>query len=638
MKSKKIIPLEDKEQYVYDLQTKNNHFNGGIGSLIISNSDGIHISSLLLNLFHSLFPSLLIRNPSFIISMQTPIVRVFLQKTEKLFYNEKDFKDYIKSNASKNLKFKYYKGLGTSSDKEIKQTFGKKIISFVKDEDTDKTVEKTFSSLCSDERKEWLTCYDPDKIGSYVGNEEGCSDISITHFLDSELIKFSLDNCERSLPNVLDGLKQSQRKILYTCFQRKLNYTGKTLKVAQLAGSVAEKTNYHHGEQCLYETITKMAQEFPGANNIPLLFRDGQFGSKISGGKDAASARYIFTKLDRLTRLIFHPEDDVLLENVVDDGEMVEPKHYIPIIPMILVNGSAGIGTGWSCNIPSYNPLDLIKCIKIWLTNKSLNKKENIYIYLKPWYRGFTGQIDEDEEDDNKYITYGNLYKEKKTKKTIVDELPIGVWTDKFKEYLEELVEHKIISSFNNYSTSKKPFFEIMEMRGQPSSIKLYSYIRTSNMVLFVDNHKLKKFDNIETIIDHFCEIRFEYYIKRKAYKLKAYNNELKTIRNKRNFLEEVMNDTLIIKHRSEDDIIKDLETKQFDKEEESYNYLLKMPIKNFTQQKLDKLDNEINKIEIDIKTLKNTTENELWIKDLDEFEKEYHSYIKELDKNMNSK
>ena len=126
------------------------------------------------------------------------------------------------------------------------------------------------------------------------------------------------------------------------------------MKVAQLAGFVAENTNYHHGEHCLFETITKMAQDFPGSNNIPYLFKDGQFGSRIIGGKDAASARYIFTRLNKIVRHIFRKEDDVILKRVVDDGDIVEPEFYMPIIPMILVNGCSGIGTGWSCNIPQY--------------------------------------------------------------------------------------------------------------------------------------------------------------------------------------------------------------------------------------------------------------------------------------------
>ena len=142
------------------------------------------------------------------------------------------------------------------------------------------------------------------------------------------------------------------------------------MKVAQLAGYTAEHSGYHHGEQNLYDTITKMAHSFIGSNNIPLLYRDGQFGSRINGGKDAANARYICTKLDGLTRLIFRQEDDVLLEQVVDDGDVVEPLFYVPIIPMILVNGcTVGIGTGWSSNIPCYNPIDLITAVKEWLDN-----------------------------------------------------------------------------------------------------------------------------------------------------------------------------------------------------------------------------------------------------------------------------
>ena len=140
--------------------------------------------------------------------------------------------------------------------------------------------------------------YDASNIAlAWDGDKQETNSLSISDFLNTELIKFSLNDCKRSIPGLVDGLKESHRKTLYSCFLRNLKYTGKTLKVAQLAGYTAEHSGYHHGEQNLYDTITKMANSFIGSNNIPLLYRDGQFGSRLSGGKDAANARYICTKL-----------------------------------------------------------------------------------------------------------------------------------------------------------------------------------------------------------------------------------------------------------------------------------------------------------------------------------------------------
>ena len=423
--------------------TKEKNFNilnyGKVMIMTDADYDGIHISSLIMNLFHSLFPSLLERDEAFITSMQTPIVKVFLPRKELAFYNEYNFNEFKRKNVNRSYKIKYYKGLGTSSDKEVRETFGQRVIEYIADENISKTMDKAFHSKKSDLRKTWLEEFNVNNI--IIDNEEpGTSLMDFSDYLDTELIKFSIDDCKRSIPNIFDGLKESHRKILYGVFLKNLKPGGKSMKVAQLAGSVAENTNYHHGEQCLFETITKMAQDFPGSNNIPYLFPDGQFGSRLSGGKDAANARYIFTKLTKLTRLIFRPEDDVLLKYIEDDGDKVEPEFYIPILPMILINGcTAGIGTGWSCSVPCYNPLDIIKCIKIWLDNDGNiydKKGNNILPDLIPWYRKHKGEIK--KIDKTKFASYGNFIENKG--KCTIDELPVNMWTDKFKNYLDDLV------------------------------------------------------------------------------------------------------------------------------------------------------------------------------------------------------
>ena len=383
-------------------------YYGRIIILTDSDVDGYHICGLLLNFFHKLFPTLIERNPSFITCMRTPIVRIYYQKTDIAFYTLDDFKKYQQQNPNKKGDVKYFKGLGTNNNKEIETSFGKKMIEFVKDENTDDTMEKVFSSKCSDQRKTWLKEYNPSKDTEIV-SKNPVQFLGISDFLDKEMIKFSIDDCKRSIPCVMDGFKESQRKILYAIFLKNLKYSGKTMKVAQLAGFVAEKTNYHHGEQCLLSTITGMAQDFVGSNNIPLLYRDGQYGSRIAGGKDAASGRYIFTKMDILTRFIFREEDDDLLCHLYDDGDKVEPVYFMPIIPMILVNGcTAGIGTGWSSQVPCYNPKDIVSEIRIWLNKFDVDqddKEEQEDKDMIPWYRGFNGVIEKIAK--NKYITKG---------------------------------------------------------------------------------------------------------------------------------------------------------------------------------------------------------------------------------------
>ena len=569
--------------------------------------------------------------------MQTPIVKVFLPRKELLFYQEEHFREWQASNPEKKYKMKYYKGLGTSSDKEIKNTFGKKLIHYVEDEHTDDNMNKVFHNKFSDQRKEWLGEYDPDRLVHIPNDNSKIFNMNYSDHIDTQHIKFSIDDCGRSIPNMMDGLKESHRKILYSAFLRNLN---KVMKVAQLAGYVAEKSNYHHGEQCLFETITKMAQCFPGSNNIPYFVRDGQFGSRLNGGKDAANARYIFTKLEKLTRLLFPEEDDVLLTMKKDDGDDIEPEFYVPILPTVLINGcTAGIGTGWSCSIPCYNPLDLIECVKIWLKKKTAFEEENGELYsllpeISPYYKGFTGEIKKVSE--NKYITYGKCVREKtsgKRYKVTVVELPVQMWTDKFKTQLEDLLEKKMIKSLKNYSTPDKVKFEIVEndeLLCNEDTLNMHSYLYCSNMVLFDEHGRIKKYDTIDEIIDNFCQVRYRYYVLRKKHQLSSLQQLLKTLQNKHRFLQQVMDDELVVYRKDYDKIVSEMEQLNYDKDNKNtYDYLLNMNIRSFTQQKFEDLRKEIEKIEVNITSLHKISETNLWLKDIQKFQKEYLKWDK---------
>jgi DNA topoisomerase-2 len=608
--------------------------------------DGSHIGGLLLNFFHNLYPSLLNRDKSFILGMATPIVRVFNPKGDILFYDENKFKEF-QAKQTKSFKSKYYKGLGTTKPEDVPDTFGAKMIEYTADEKIDDMMNKVFHKKYSDTRKEWLETYDP--ISKFSLDDQGAVvEMEISDFLNNEVIKFSHDDCKRSIPNLFDGMKQSQRKILYAVKKRKLTYNKQSLKVAQLGGYVAEHTNYHHGEQNLYDTIIKMAQEFPGSNNIPLLYRDGQFGTRLQGtsGKDAASPRYIFTKMESLTPLLFREEDDILLEYVIDDGDIVEPKFYIPILPVILMNGASGIGTGWSCSIPSYNPKDIIECVKIWLDNDGeiiLDGDDNLSMIpdIFPWYRGFTGKI---EKSDNKFISYGNIETQTGSK-VKVTELPVGMWTDKFKEMCEDWLVDKQIKNMKNNSSYNTIDFTLTEsddgFNCNINNLKLYTYIHTTNMVLFNENEQIKKY-TIEKIIDDFCKMRYSFYTKRKNFIINNLEKELKFMRNKARFIQEIIDKKLNIMNVEETALVKDLEDKGYDKDnndddnEDSiktgYEYLLRMQVRTFTSNKVKLLKDDIKSTEKKLEIAKNTSEKQMWLKDIEEFEVEYAKWLKAMD------
>lgn len=617
-------------QYNMDYNKEENYNTLSYGKVILltdADCDGIHIEGLILNFFHYLFPTLLERTPSFLVSMQTPIVRIIRKSGDLLFYDENRYNEYVKTNNMNNVKTKYYKGLGTTKSEDVKDTFGEKMLHYVHDEKTKTTMEKVFHKNFTDERKKWLEEYDPIKSSMSIPEEDAIVNLEMSNFLTHQVIKFSHNDCKRSIPSLFDGLKESQRKVLYAVKKRNLNYSKTSLKVAQLGGYVAEHTNYHHGEQNLYQTITKMANEFPGSNNIPLLYRDGQFGSRISGGMDAANPRYIFTKMDALTPYIYREEDDILLNHVVDDGDEIEPYFYMPIIPMILVNGCSGIGTGWSCNVPSFNPMDLIKCIKIWLKNKNEPLPE-----LIPWYRDFHGTIEKSEE--NKFITTGICKKIKN--KCTVSELPIGLWTDKFKETSEDWLSEKKIKNLQNFSTPQKVNFVLTELEdGMNLSIKtlkLTTTLHTSNMVLFNEKFQLKKY-TVHEIIKDFCSLRYEYYTKRKSFILNSLERQLKIVDNKVKFLTKIMEGSLKIMNVDEEIVLSEMINLGFDKVDDSFDYLLKMQIKSFTMNKVNSLKSELSDIKLTIENLEKQTESDLWLEDIRQFIIEYDKWSKNISK-----
>lgn len=610
---------------------------GRVIILVDQDYDGFHIGGLILNFFHTLYPSVMRRKTPYLVSMMTPIAKVFLQNETLQFYDQRKYDKYASEIQAmgKKLKVKYYKGLGSSEEEEVLDTYGKKIIEFTMDENTDMNMVKVFHKSHANDRKEWMELYDP-SIYNEIPDRDQVSNMSISDYLNHEVIKFSIDDCSRNIPCIIDGFKEGQRKIIYACFKKKLTTE---FKVAQLAGYVAEHTAYHHGEVNLYGTITGMATCFVGSNNIPLLYRGGQMGTRLMGGKDAAAARYIFTKLETLTRCIFPEEDDGLLEKNYDDGIAVEPKFYVPILPMVLVNGVSGaIGTGWSSNIPSYNPIDICNYIKKWIKTDGQGPFEE----LTPWYSGFTGVIE--KSGDNRYITHGTCTR-LTNNKVLISELPIGVWTDTFKEKIEDLVDEKVFKQMKNYSTTQKVHFEVIETadgeKCTPELLKLYSYLSTSNMVLFTEKGTIKRYENVHEILNEFCTTRLRYYTLRKDNLINQLTSQLNKAELSKRFLTDVMEDRLNVFKRNEKDIIKDMiklgYTEQKDEEDScedsGFMYLFKMSVRSFSNEKINQLTSEINTYKNKIKDIKTKTHGEMWGEDIEKFLTKYGEWKIEMDK-----
>lgn len=583
-----------------------------------ADEDGKHITGLIINFFDALFPSL-IKRGGFLFGMKTPIQGI----KNIFFYSKEEAKMYlVKNNLS--VKMDYYKGLGSLGDKIVSSTFFKRIIKFITDPEYIQSMEKAFDKRFSNIRKDWIASYKQDNKEIKLLEVKKEENLSISDYINLEVITHAVANCERTLPHILDGFKEVQRKIFHTLY---CGGSNKFIKLVQIGGEVNKTVVYHHGEQSLYKAIVGMAQSFVGSNNIPLLSEEkGQFGSRLTGGEDYGQPRYLATKLLDIVSYIFRKEDLPLFINKEDDGIEIEYHHFLPIIPFILVNGSSGIGTGWNTDIPSCNPLDLIEYIKEWTNETEIKTKIN------PYFRGFKGEI---KLIENKYYSKGIITQVENQKTYEVTELPIGTWTETFKSKLNDLKEEKIIKSFLSKCTKEKVYFKIKfsedkEIKEVKKLLNLTKSIKTGNMVMFDIDNTIKRFEKLEDIIKIFCTFRLDGYKRRKEHQLNQLNNELIIANNKYRFIYEIIEEKLVIKRKNKSIIENMLETSKYDKKDNKYDYLLHMRVESFTQEKLE----ELRKLKEDIlpekiKLLKDTDIKDIWRKELDELKNKYERLFK---------
>jgi DNA topoisomerase-2 len=574
-------------------------------------NDGSHIKGLIINFIEYYWPELL--SLDFLYEFITPIVNVTSSKETIRFFNLFEFEQWytsVKNPAS--YKIKYYKGLGTSSDKEIGEYFKNMknhIKRFTYEKGDEVFINMAFDRKKVSERKKWieriLVKPELEKTDILYNTGDG-PDVSFKDFINKELIHFSLADIKRSIPNIMDGFKPGQRKILHVLLKRAGN---NEIKVEQLAGLISSTTAYHHGEQSLKMSIISMANNFIGSNNINFLEPIGQFGSRLQGGKDASSPRYIHTRLDEMTRYIFIKEDEHVLNYLNDENQMIEPDFFVPIIPTILVNGALGIGTGWATKIPSFNPLDIIE---YYLSDK---KKSPIH----PWYRNFTGQMF--MLSKGVYLLTGVIHIHSSRPSIVISELPIGTWTDNFKaDILQDLnidVEY--------HGTKTTPLFIINfknpamfnEIKEKPSGFynyfKLHTKIRTKPLVAFKPDLSLHEYESPEEIMNDFEVVRLKTYQKRKDYLIEEFKRNIRIASNRYRFISSIIDDTINIYKKKEKDIIDILVKEKYDTVDDGFNYLLNMNIKSFTKEKLDELKNYLTKEKAVLEATEKKSIKDMW-------------------------
>jgi DNA topoisomerase-2 len=507
---------------------------------------------------------------------------------------------------------------------------------------SDDTIDKIFNKKRADDRKQWLEAYDKE---AYLNTSN--STVQYEQFINNEMIHFSTYDCARSIPNMVDGLKISLRKILFSAFKRKLT---SEIKVAQFSGYVSEHSAYHHGEASLNGAIVNMAQNFVGSNNINLLEPNGQFGTRLHGGDDSASERYIFTQLNSLTRTIFPELDDSVLNYLNDDGTMVEPEFYVPIIPFALINGISGIGTGFSCNIASYNPLTIVEYL-----SKKLNNKTTKDIDFVPYYEGFKGSIQ--RIADKKYLIKG-VYEKIGDDKIRITELPIGTWTMPYTTFLESLMDgtsksgKKVTPSIRDFTSvstevivditvvfpkgSLNELEETIDEHGCNGVYKLLKLSTTNsatNMHMFNKDCRLHKYETIEEIIDEFYDVRIDVYKKRKDNLIKNMKHKLVRLSNRARYIQENLKGTIDLRRKKANQVTELLEGMKFDKIDDDYKYLIKMPMDSVTEENVSSIMKERADTEEELSVLVNTTLQQMWLHELSLFKKNYTTYKQKRDK-----
>ena len=607
---KRILGLQEGQNY---LNTSKLRY-GRIIIMTDQDVDGSHIKGLLINYISSKFPSLL-QIDGFITSILTPIVKTWKKgKKDKAnqFYSLPEYESWLNNNNDGyGYQTKYYKGLGTSTPEEARSYFKDfKLVVYHWDDLSNESIDKAFNKDRTDDRKDWLLNFNDQIL------DLGQLSVTFTDFINCDLIQFSMEDNHRSLPHLMDGVKPSQRKILYCSFKRNLV---NEIKVAQLAGYVSENGAYHHGEASLQGAIVGMAQNYPGTNNINLLVPEGQFGTRLQGGKDFAAPRYIFTYLSSMAQKLFNKSDNPLLKYTTDDGQKVEPEFYTPILPLALINGSDGIGTGWSSKIPQFNPIDLIKNIRLMIDGKE--PKE-----IHPWYRGFKGSIIKLEK--NSWMTKG-VYKLVNKTTIEITELPIGTWTNNYKEMLDKMViglplkedkkgskgkggkagkakktqqsnksknlkiqkiddksnkdDGRILKDYINESSDISVKFTLkFEMRHLSKLLnnidrngvndfermfKLTTKLSCNKTInLFGVDGKLLNLKSITEVQQKYFDSRIEYYNARKAYDLKEMRKVLGLLSVRGKFIMDIINKKIIINNKPKVEIIEQLEKNNYPK------------------------------------------------------------------------
>lgn len=440
---------------------------------------------------------------------------------------------------------------------------------------------------------------------------------TIDNFLDVDQKQFAMSVIEdRAIPSVVDGFKPVQRKIIYVA--NKLWKTGneKPMKVFQLGGQVSSLALYAHGDASMNGAITAIGQAFK--NNLPLLEGIGQYGSLRS--PDAGAPRYIATKLSPNFRLIY--KDFELLEGKMEEGYEIEPSYFLPIIPTVIINGSSGIAVGYASNILNRNPLDVIDACIRCIRGEKLHE-------LKPWLNEFGGTYERDKDNPNKWVAVG-IYKVVNTTTVRVTELPPSMTFEKYEEYLDSLIEKKIIVDYDNNSSTDVDYAlkftrsglkETIDAKRLEQLLKIKSS-ETENLTTLDEHGHLKIFACVEDLVKYFVEFRMGWYAKRKEWLINKLQGEIRVLDNKARFVKAIVDKKLKVANVPRADIVAWLGNNKFDKSNGSYDYLISMPIYSLTKEKYEELLKRLDAAQCELQKTTAAEPKDMYLCDLRDLRK----------------
>lgn len=619
--------------------------------------DGNHIKGLALNWIECRHPTLLIAGR--VISYETPYLRVTKGQQMHKFYTVGEFEIWRQQQPDwETWKTKYYKGLATSRPQIAKEDYAtKRMQLFHYDEKAPESLRLAFDEKLVPLRKEWIRQYTPQHTTAVEQFK------TISNFINLDFIQYAVLNVRRSIPSLMDGLKESQRKLLWAAMLRWASSSSELLivkkpedlKVSQFANYASDKTNYHHGEVSLSSTCILMSQQYPTSNNMAYFFGDGQFGSRAHDGDDSGDPRYLFTYPEWWLNYIYPKADLPLLVKVIDETE-VEPVTLLPIIPMALVNGTKGIGTGHSTFIPNHNPLDIVAWIRAKLQGQPLPA-------VWPWYRGFNGTLEVKQRGEKltteavaqaeateaaaealvetqvetptvapvaptkarlSLVTKG-VFDINEQGNVVVTELPVERSSQAYREWLQSLIEEKKITTFRDQAIQNIIYFEII---GFPNpthqNLKLQRSFGMTNMVLLDAERRPVKYDTAADILEAFYVQRLPYYEARRQYIMAHIDRQIAKKQAQARFIQAVISGELVVMKQKKAAILARMHELQIPHAEE---ILRSAKITELSEDDMTELANEIQVLQGHLQAYQQTNDRSLWLHDLQTFETAYRQH-----------